>query len=166
VITADVSTRSRPDLQVPRYCACGCGERLKSRWYLTRFRPGHYSRTKTPKRYRWDGEARAHRVRAERALGKPLPRGVQVHHAKGIHDNDHLVICQDAAYHKLLHARMRIVAAGGNPNTEKICGKCRQVKPRTAFPIKRAAVDGLYTRCIDCSRTERQARWQREKAAR
>lgn len=49
-----------------------------------------------------------HRLRAERALGKPLPGKVVVHHADGSkHPNAQLVICQDQAYHMLLHARMR-----------------------------------------------------------
>lgn len=49
-----------------------------------------------------------HRVRAEIALGKPLPPGAVVHHADGSkNDNAPLVICQNENYHRLLHARMR-----------------------------------------------------------
>jgi hypothetical protein len=75
-----------------------------------------------------------HRARAERALGKPLPPGAVVHHADGsMSDDAPLVICQDTAYHGLLHRRMRVRAAGGNPNTDAICGRCHQVKPLAAF---------------------------------
>jgi hypothetical protein len=75
-----------------------------------------------------------HRLRAERALGKPLPSGAEVHHVDGTRDEDGpLVICQDKAYHKLLHARMRIKAAGGNPNTDRICADCQVVKPIDQF---------------------------------
>ncbi len=75
-----------------------------------------------------------HRLRAELALGKPLPRGVIVHHADGSRRDDApLVICQDRAYHNLLHRRMRVKAAGGNPNTDLRCSYCKQAKPMTDF---------------------------------
>lgn len=53
-----------------------------------------------------------HIVIAERALGHPLPDGAVVHHFdenKSNNGNGNLVICQDEAYHHLLHARQRAV---------------------------------------------------------
>jgi hypothetical protein len=48
----------------------------------------------------------AHRVRAQKALGKRLPKGAQVHHFLGYRGpNAQLVICPDQKYHMLLHAR-------------------------------------------------------------
>jgi hypothetical protein len=67
-----------------------------------------------------------HVLVCEKALGKPLPAGAVVHHVDGNrlnNDPSNLVICQDSAYHNLLHARTRAVAATGNPNA-RVCCRC------------------------------------------
>lgn len=64
---------------------------------------------------------------AESVLGKPLPAGAVVHHADGNRGNNekgNLVICQDAAYHNLLHMRMRAVSAGF-PAHYRMCIFCK-----------------------------------------
>lgn len=95
---------------------------------------------------------RLHVARAESALGKPLPKGAQVHHADGSKRADaQLVICQDQAYHSLLHTRMRIRSAGGNPNIDKICSQCRRVVLRALFPPDLTTYDGLYAKCSSCA---------------
>lgn len=51
-----------------------------------------------------------HILVAEKALGKPLPRGAIVHHIdenKSHNANTNLVICPDQSYHMLIHKRMR-----------------------------------------------------------
>jgi hypothetical protein len=58
-----------------------------------------------------------HVVVAERALGRPLKAPEQVHHVKEIKtDNrpENLVLCQDLAYHKLLHQRADAFKACGH----------------------------------------------------
>ena len=54
-----------------------------------------------------------HILVAKKALGKPLPLGVEVHHVDGDHANNvpaNLIICNDHDYHMLLHQRTRAVA--------------------------------------------------------
>ena len=149
-------------------CSCGCGELAPIRNYSAAGRghfkgepaiwlPGHNSKTRTTTGYRFrrvGGVLTAdHRVKAERALGRPLPEGVEVHHADGtFSDQSTLVICQDRAYHQLLHVRMRIKAAGGNPNTDAICSVCKQVKTQSEFHKNRNTRLGLSVQCKQCLR--------------
>jgi RNase P subunit RPR2 len=100
------------------------------------------------------GYVREHVLIAERALGKPLPASAVVHHVDEVQDNNrnnNLVICQDNTYHRLLHVRMRIAKAGGDPDRDKICGKCHAVVPRTFFSRLRRSKDGLATNCRGCN---------------
>jgi hypothetical protein len=69
-----------------------------------------------------------HRVQAEAALGHPLPPKAVVHHADGT-----LVICQDQSYHMLLHQRMRVLARGGDQNTQRICSACQHLTSDATF---------------------------------
>lgn len=69
-----------------------------------------------------------HVVVAEKALGRPLPLGVQVHHINGIKTDNtpsNLVVCQSESYHKLLHRRQEAFEATGNPDMRRCryCGK-------------------------------------------
>lgn len=133
-------------------CQCGCGgvaplakQSETKRGYVKgqpmRFIPGHNMKGKVlpAKKYRTvravghpkeagSGETvYEHVLIAEKALGRYMPDGAEVHHVDGDSSNNansNLVICQDKAYHKLLHVRTRVLLAGGNPNTDLICSKC------------------------------------------
>jgi hypothetical protein len=128
-------------------CECGCDEVVKGRFkrghqirgksgadhpnwkggviklsrYLYEKRPGHPSANS-------EGYVLQHRLIAEKAIGKYLPEGAEVHHVNGNgFDNrpENLVACQDQSYHMLLHRRQRALDACGNPNWVK-CRICLQ----------------------------------------
>ena len=147
----------RQEREIPKgpSCACGCGLETgrKRDGSFCLCRSGHYKRLIQPKSYRTvpgaGSKGYAHRARAERALGHPLPPKAVVHHADGTRsESSPLVICQDAAYHRLLHTRMRVKAAGGNPNTDMICYGCHRVVPIAAFHRRKKY--GWY--CDECKR--------------
>jgi hypothetical protein len=69
-----------------------------------------------------------HRTLAEKALGRPLPAEVEVHHFDENKANNapgNLVICPNKKYHKLLHTRQRALAESGDPDKRK-CGYCHK----------------------------------------
>jgi hypothetical protein len=157
-------------------CSCGCGQpapigkmacsghhmRLrtcKSDSYRKARRVGH------PRANKANGCVLKHILIAERALGRYLPNGAQVHHVDGNrlnNANGNLVICQDGEFHSLLHVRTRVLMAGGNPNTQRVCYVCRQPRDFSEFHRrlrnKSGGVDGV---CLVCKR-EQQVR-QRER---
>ena len=101
-----------------------------------------------------DGRAGAqeHRVVVERVLGRHLDQRHPVHHVDGNKTNNathNLVVCEDAEYHALLHRRARVVMAGGDPDTQALCSKCRRLKPSNDV------VSGSY--CRDCRRAYNEA---------
>ena len=70
----------------------------------------------------------AHVIVAEAALGKPLPKGAEVHHINEIKtDNrsENLVICPSKAYHKMLHTRATALSECGNASFRK-CPFCKK----------------------------------------
>lgn len=69
-----------------------------------------------------------HILVAEKALGRRLPKGAQVHHINEIRtDNrpENLVICPGYAYHALLHLRQDALDAG-KPAHYRRCTFCRE----------------------------------------
>lgn len=76
-----------------------------------------------------DGETKLmHQWLAEKALGRRLPVGVEVHHVDFSRSNNqpsNLVVCPDAAYHDLLHLRTKALIATGSPEARK-CRFCKR----------------------------------------
>lgn len=156
-----------------KLCECGCGcetslskvtgngyRRGEPKRYLAGHHPHGFQRGHAPSRpmrpggYKEYRNGKAHRLRAEHALGHPLPLQAEVHHADGSRNEDApLVICENRAYHMLLHARMRVRAAGGNPNTQMICCVCHHVKDFELFNRQtRGGYMGRHGRCRSCER--------------
>lgn len=93
---------------------------------------------------------RIHILMAERAIGKTLPMGAHVHHVnENWLDNrpENLVICPDAAYHKLLHRRTNALNACGNADWLS-CGYCKQYDAPENLSVRRRAVRGCKTLLI------------------
>lgn len=97
------------------------GRRVGSNGYVSIYRPDHH-------RAGSNGYVKEHVFIAEKALGKPIPKTCPIHHVNDDRaDNSpgNLVVCEDDAYHKLLHARARALRATGNPDARRchFCGE-------------------------------------------
>lgn len=158
-------------------CACGCGQVTnpakqtdRKMGYVKgepmRFLQGHAGRLRGVKDgfYRKVGTELEHVLVVERVLGRKLRNAEEVHHVdENTLNNQHnnLVLCQDRAYHMFLHARLRVLKAGGNPNTQKLCKKCRGVFDFDQFhKLKSNASSGRHAFCKQC--TAAYARSRRE----
>lgn len=75
------------------------------------------------------GDKITHITIVEKALGRPIPQGAEIHHVNGIrHDNDsqwNLVLCPNHAYHMLLERRTKALEACGNANFVR-CQHCKR----------------------------------------
>lgn len=143
----------------------GCEERPKARGYCNahycrwrrtgdaispRQRAPRGSGTTTSHGYRVVNGLYEHIVVAGNAFGGPLPRGAEVHHVNGDKlDNrsNNLVVCQDRAYHMLLHRRARALTACGRPDWLK-CAYCGQWDDPANMYVHKGGVKARHNRCI------------------
>lgn len=137
------------------YCHCGCGGKTRisttsstekgwvrgePRRFINGHNKGHYNGGKnTGGNYirilckghpRADGHGYVHEqiLVVEKAIGKYLPEGSEIHHVDGNRHNNapsNLVLCQDRAYHMMLHQRQRAYEASGHANWRK-CHICKE----------------------------------------
>jgi len=101
-----------------------------------------------------------HVLIAEKILGKPLPKGAVVHHVNGDgRDNrpENLVICQNQAYHLLLHMRAEAYDACGRADWRR-CGYCEKYEPQENMYNDRGTVF-YHASCK--SAWVRNKRWQK-----
>ncbi len=95
------------------------GKRKRSDGYMYIWKPDH---PRAAKNYVME-----HILVAEKALGKLLPDKVEIHHINEIryeNFNKNLVLCENLAYHKFLHVRLRALKACGHALWKK-CIHCK-----------------------------------------
>lgn len=96
-----------------------------------------YAQAWTHPRVNVNGSVFAHVLVAERALGHYLPPRAEVHHVnENKKDNrpGNLVICEDHAYHMLLHRRLRALKACGNASWLR-CNYCKGYDEPNAITV-------------------------------
>jgi len=124
----------------------GC--RLSSYGYLMRYKPGH------PHAHS-NGYAFDHILIVERVLGKSLPEKAEIHHVnenKIDNSNANLVLCEDNAYHTLLHQRKRAYLACGHAHWRK-CLFCKKYDdPENLYIDSRNAP--YHRECMNKNRRE------------
>ena len=93
-----------------------------------------------------------HRLIVEKAIGKKLPAQATVHHIDGDranNSNHNLLVCQDAAYHNLIHYRTDALAASGNASYVKCC-YCKEWGPPdelTIVKLKKRCMHAYHKSC-------------------
>jgi hypothetical protein len=133
------------------------GGRIKTTLgYIYIYKPNHPSST-------LDGYVLEHILLAEKAIGHSLSDKNQIHHANNIPDdnrNSNIVICQDDAYHKLLHQRQRAHNACGHAFWLK-CWICKQYDDP-----KKLYVNGKHRFHRSCSNAYQIKRYYQKKGDR
>jgi hypothetical protein len=127
----------------------GSGRACGKRGYILVLAKGH------PRASRRDGYVPEHVLIAERALGRHIAARHPVHHVDGDtanNKNRNLVICEDQAYHKLLHQRQNAFAACGNPSALR-CDICHAYDRQEEIRVySYGKGPGRYGRHLSCNR--------------
>lgn len=120
------------------------GQRVGRNGYIEVRSPSH------PRSH--NGYVYAHVLVVEAALGRPLPGKHPIHHvdeARQNNTNGNLVVCENDAYHKLLHKRQRALDACGDANAIacKYCGDYSRQEDMHVFPTKTGNLVGYHPAC-------------------
>lgn len=166
---------------MPNKCECGCGNivtnrfvwghnrrfasaekngnwkggRVIKRGYFLIFMPGHPHREK-------HGYIYESRMIAEKTIGKILPLSAIFHHidcAKGQINSNGIIVCQNRAYHRLLHKRINAYKASGHANWLK-CPYCRKHDDPQNMRMKNLAsgyLVGIHNECQNAYRKQKRA---------
>lgn len=110
-------------------------------------------RHSSPLKYHQVVGGREHRIVVALVLGHSLPSKSVIHHVnddKG--DNRHVNLCvlQNSHEHKALHYRRKVLRAGGNPWTQRLCGRCGLRPIENFYPRRDRGIFGLDSNCMDC----------------
>lgn len=127
------------------------GKRLSTQGYILVYLPGHPRSTV-------EGYVFEHIAVAEAVIQRRLPRSVSIHHVnenKADNEPKNLVVLENHTEHMLLHRRLRVLRAGGNPWTQWLCSTCRTPKNFDRFYQGYQAQCGSV--CRECSRSARAA---------
>lgn len=113
-----------------------------------------------------DGFVYEHRIVAENALRYQLPPRAEVHHVNGLkadNRNSNLVICENHAYHRLLHRRARALRCTGTADSSK-CPFCKQWDlPKNLVVI---SCQAYHRQCKNAATKQQRIRTGRFKGAR
>lgn len=115
--------------------------KCKSSGYLMVSIPGHDRAHK-------NGYVYEHIAMAGKALGKPLPEGVVIHHYGERDDNTQIVICENQKYHLLLHTRTRALRACGHASWRK-CKFCRRYDDLDNLYISPSGNQVYHRKCVN-----------------
>jgi hypothetical protein len=117
--------RRRGALAGPAHHLWKGGRRVDSRGYVVVYQPAH------PRAMKPTGVVFEHVLVAEKAMGRTLPKHHAIHHVNGDPSDNtpsNLVVCEDAAYHMLLHKRLRALRACGHAEWLR-CRICKGYSP-------------------------------------
>jgi hypothetical protein len=104
-------------------------------------------------------QIKEHVAIAENAMGKPLPFRAMVHHFNGIKSdnrNSNLIVCENNAYHKLLHMRQKAFIATGDVNKRK-CKYCKQWDDVENLHHDKTSGSYLHRPCANKNEREKRA---------